>query len=461
MTSDNSKAVAASFRDPSGTVFKKNNQYFRQINLIYKKDYDFLQSSGLFAELVGKKYLVDHKEIDNKNSGPKSYKIIKPEQISFISYPYEWCFSQLKDAALLTLEIQSTAMKFGMSLKDASAYNIQFVNSKPILIDTLSFEKYRESKPWIAYRQFCQHFLAPLALMTCVDLRFGTLSQIYLDGLPLDLTAKLLPVKARFSLGLGSHIFLHAKSQLSHAADGERIAKVKIGKNQLLGIIDSLKSTVGGLKLPKQLTTWGDYYNKTNYSSAGLKTKEEIIDSWITKIQPETLWDAGANDSHFGRLGSKKKIQTVASDIDPIAVEHAYLRAKSDADEFLLPLILDLTNPSPAIGWENRERDSFWVRAKFDLTLCLAFIHHLAITNNLPLNKIAELFANQTKYLIIEFVPKNDSNTKRLLANRQDIFPDYNQKMFELIFSQYFKIKKTSAIAGSKRTLYLMERKNR
>jgi ribosomal protein L11 methylase PrmA len=212
--------------------------------------------------------------------------------------------------------------------------------------------------------------------------------------------------------------------------------------------------------LRKQATVWGDYYNNTNYSGKGLKDKEEIISGWISKTKPKTIWDAGANDGFFSRLGSKQKIFTVASDIDPIAVEHAYIRQQKEQDEFLLPLIVDLTNPSPAIGWSNCERDSFLSRGKFDLALCLAFIHHLAIANNLPFAKIAELFSAQANNLIIEFVPKTDSNAQRLLSNREDIFAEYDQKNFEKEFSNFFKIKKSSPVKGSKRILYLMGRKN-
>ncbi len=451
--------VPASFRDPNGFVFKKGNEYFRQINLSYKENYDFLIKSGLFKELVDKKYLINHEEISLTSPDDDAYKIIRPEQLSFLSYPYEWCFSQLKDAATLTLEIQEIAMKYGMSLKDASAYNIQFFQGKPILIDTLSFEKYQENKPWIAYRQFCQHFLAPLALLSYTDVRLGALSEIHLDGVPLDLAAKLLPGKTRFSFGLGAHIFLHAKSQQTNADAPAKSGSFNLSKNRLNGIIDSLKSTVAALKLVKQRTTWDDYYDNTNYSKAGFKDKEKTITDWINKVKPKTLWDAGANDGYFSRLGSKQKIATIATDFDHIAIEHAYLRSKDEKDSSLQPLVIDLTNPSPSIGWQNKERPSFLKRSSFDLTLCLALVHHLAIANNLPLSYIAELFHDHTKHMIIEFVSKDDSNTARLLANREDIFVNYTQESFEKEFSHFFNIIAKNPVKDSKRTLYLMEKK--
>jgi len=204
----------ASFRDPSGYVFRRGGYLYRQINTCYAREYDHLMSSGLYQRLVDKGWLVVHQEVDIEPLEPSTcYRVIQPQEIRFISYPYEWCFSQLRDAALLTLAVQREALECGMTLKDASAYNIQFHHGKPILIDTLSFALYEEGAPWVAYRQFCQHFLAPLALMSRVDLRLGRLSTLYIDGIPLDLASRLLPFATRFDFGLLSHIHLHAKAQ--------------------------------------------------------------------------------------------------------------------------------------------------------------------------------------------------------------------------------------------------------
>ncbi len=186
--SHNETALGSSFRDPSGFVFFRDGQLLRQINRSYREHYDMFMSSGLYDGLQKQQAIVRHQEVEN-STDTQAYKTIAPQQISFISYPYEWCFGQLKDAALLTLEIQKTAMEHGMTLKDASAYNIQFDQGKPILIDTLSFEKYQEGSPWQAYRQFCQHFLAPLALMHYSNMHAGRLSAIWLDGIPLEIAS--------------------------------------------------------------------------------------------------------------------------------------------------------------------------------------------------------------------------------------------------------------------------------
>lgn len=455
------KKELSSFRDPSGFVFNKDGQYYRQVNRIYQENYDLLMKSGLYKDLTDKRLLISHQEVSELKGDKIGYKIILPEQINFISYPYEWCFSQLKDAALLTLEIQTVAMAHGMSLKDASAYNVQFKDGRPILIDTLSFEKYEEGKPWIAYRQFCEHFLAPLALMAYCDLRLGKVGQLYIDGIPLDLTSKLLPLRTKFSLNLGGHIHFHARGQKNYSRTEKRTqdSNLKLSRRNLEAIVASLKGAVRSLNLPKQKTVWDDYYDHTNYSAAGFKHKEKIITEWIEKIKPKSVWDAGANDGYFSRIGSKKKILTLATDFDEIAIEKAYIKAKEEQDNNILPLIIDLTNPSPAIGWVNDERQAFLGRCHVDLTLSLALIHHLAIANNLPLAYIAKFFANQTKYLIAEFVPKKDSNAQKLLISREDIFVDYNQEEFEKEFSVFFKIKEKIPVKNSLRTLYLMEKK--
>ena len=208
----------ASFRDRSGFVFQHDGCILRQVNHCYRPHYDQLLASGLYDELVGANLIVPHNEASGDLSfDSQAYKVLRPAQLAFVSYLYEWSFSQLRDAALATLEIERRALAKGMTLKDASAYNIQLHEARPKLIDTLSFERYEEGRPWIAYRQFCQHFLAPLALMSRVDVRLGQLLRIHLDGIPLDLASRLLPWRSRFNLSLGLHIHAHARSQRRHA----------------------------------------------------------------------------------------------------------------------------------------------------------------------------------------------------------------------------------------------------
>ena len=451
----------SSFRDPSGFLFVQNGFLYRQVNTLYKENYNYLINSGLYKTLVDSELLIPHNEVDIKYAkSDKAYRIIKPELVQFISYPYEWCFSQLKYAALTTLEIQKIALDFRMSLKDCSAYNIQFKSGKPVLIDTLSFENYREGEPWVAYKQFCQHFLAPLTLMSYKDIRLNQLFRIYIDGAPLDLASSLLPFRTHFKFSLLSHIHLHASSQKYFADKNINTSNRKISRFSFIGLIDNLESAIRKLKWQARGTEWADYYKDINYSSDAFQNKKQIVAKFFDKVKSKVVWDLGANVGMFSRIASDKGIQVISFDIDPAAVERNYLECVRKSETNILPLVFDLTNPSPGIGWENQERMSWIERGPAETVLALALIHHLAISNNLPLDKIADFFnIICCESLIIEFVPKSDSQVQRLLTTREDIFFDYRQIIFEKEFEKHFYIIKSVKIKDSKRTLYLMKKK--
>lgn len=461
MATPSNGQLSASFRDPSGFLFSRNGILYRQINRAYAEDYARLMDSGLYEKLVKANLLIPHVEVDQAAADVKreaAFKIIQPERASFISYPYEWSFSQLKDAALATLSIHKRALKLGMSLKDASAYNIQFVRGKAMLIDTLSFEIYKEGEPWTAYKQFCQHFLAPLALMSYRDIRLSQLLRVYIDGVPLDLASALLPFKTKFNFGLLTHIHIHAGSQKRYSDKAvEQPRKGSMSQQAMIGLIENLESTVKKLSWTPAGTEWGAYYDATNYSDAAFEHKKQLVREWTVEKKPALVWDLGGNTGVFSREAASSGAFTVSFDIDPAAVEQNYQVVKKNKEQNLLPLVLDLTNPSPAIGWDHVERDSFGQRGPADMALALAVIHHLAISNNVPLAQLAQFFAARAKWLVIEFVPKSDSQVTRLLTSRKDIFPDYSKDGFEAAFKEYFKIHKVEAVRDSERHLYLME----
>ena len=451
--------IPASFRDPSGFVFSKSGVLYRQINHQYQAHYDHFVHSGLCDALVRDSMLIPHVEVSVRHAvGENAYKVIKPEQVPFISYPFEWCFSQLKHAALLTLEIQTKALHFGMSLKDASACNVQFIHGRPILIDTLSFEGYREGEPWIAYRQFCQHFLAPLALMSYVDVRLHQLLRVCLDGIPLDLVSSLLPARTWVNFGLLSHIHLHSRAQ-RRFADRSVPSKHRImGKTAFLGLVDNLKSAIEKLDWQPRGTEWHNYYAISNYSSTALEYKKRLVARMLdrTTPAPASVWDLGANTGLFSRISSNRGIPTISFDLDPAAVERNYCESVANAETNILPLVLDLTNPSPGLGWENQERASIFKRGPADVVFALAIIHHLVISNNLPLWKLAQFFNRVCSSLLIEFVPKGDPQVQKLLSSREDIFGGYNQDAFECEFGEFFRIQDRETIPGTDRVLYLM-----
>lgn len=455
------ETLPSSFRDPSGSLFAQDGRIYRRVNDVYRDDYDRLLDSGLYEELTKSQLLVPHEEVDPGVAGQAdAYRVLAPRVIPFISYPYEWCFSQLKDAALATLRIQGIAIEHGMSLKDCSAYNIQFADGRPLLIDTLSFEKYKEGQPWVAYRQFCQHFLAPLALMSYEDVRLNQLLRIYIDGIPLDLASALLGSRTRLRFSLLIHLHIHARSQAhfsDKAVDVEK--KGKVSKNGLLAVVRSLESAIRKLRWQPKGTEWGDYYDETNYSADAFDEKKKLVGRFLDTLGPKTVWDLGANDGLFSRLASGRGSYTVSLDTDPVAVEKNYLRCVADGEERVLPLLMDLTNPSSSIGWEHRERMSLMERGPADTALALALIHHLAISNNVPLERVAGFLSEICNSLIIEFVPKQDSQVQRLLATREDIFDRYDLEGFEEAFSRFFVLVDSERIGQSERTIYCMKKR--
>ncbi len=450
----------SSFRDPSGYLFWQNNKLFRRINHSYSKDYRFLIDSGFYQNLVDRGLLVSHKEVKADVFEETCFKIIEPEILPFISYPYEWSFSQLKDAALLTLEIQKKALSFGMILKDCSAYNVQFKNGRPIFIDTLSFEIYEEGKPWIAYKQFCQHFLAPLALMSLKDVRLNQLLKTYIDGIPLDLASSLLPIKSRFRLSLLLHIHLHAKSQKRYEDKivSTQKLKRKISLTSLRGLIDSLESGAKSLKWKPTGTEWVDYYQDDSYTREGFEDKKKLVSDYLDIVKPKLVWDLGANDGVFSRIAQKKGAFVVSSDVDPACVENNYLCVKKNKYSGILPFLIDLTNPSPGIGWDSSERMSLKKRGPVDVVMALALVHHLAISNSVPLGEIARFFSDLCYWLIVEFIPKQDKKVQKLLSTREDIFPNYTKEGFEKEFCRFFNIEILFKIKDSNRILYLMKK---
>jgi ribosomal protein L11 methylase PrmA len=455
-------SLGSSFRDPAGFLYREGGTLFRQVNPAGARDYDLLMTSGLYKALAGRSLLIPHQEVDRRPSSDV-HRILRPETIPYISYPYEWCFSQLRDAALLTLEIQLTSLSFGMTLKDASAFNVQFVGSRPILIDTLSFEQYRDGQPWVAYRQFCQHFLAPLALMAHVDVRLRHLLRSFIDGVPLDLASRLLPARTRLRPGLLAHLHLHAGSQRRHQhrsrAAGQ--ARPALPRSRLIALIESLRGAVRGCRPPRAATEWGDYYDRTNYSSEAMAAKERLVRQMVEDVAEaaDLIHDLGANTGRFSRLLAGPGRYVVSHDLDELAVERHYTQNRADGVEGILPLLLDLTNPSPRIGWALEERESALERISRGTVVALALVHHLAISNNVPLDRMAALFHRLANTLIVEFVPKEDSQVQRLLATREDVFPGYTLEAFVEAFSRGFEIVVQQPVPGTSRTLLAMRRK--
>ncbi len=458
MLAGESTAVSGSFRDPSGHVFRRDGRILRQVNQSYAADYEQLISSGLYAELTSLGLLVRHEEVAEPPDREPGYRVLAPDRIDFISYPFEWAFSQLKAAARATLSIQRIAVEHGMVLKDASAFNIQFVGANPIFIDTLSFERWVEGTPWVAYRQFCQHFLGPLALMSATDVRLGALSRLFIDGPPLDLVSSLLPVTARFHPSLLVHLHLHSKAQAKHG--GAAIAgrtPTAFTKRAMLGLVDHLESAISRLAYTAAGTTWADYYSNTNYTDTAMAEKHRIVAGMLEAAAPTTTWDLGANTGAFSRIAADAGAYTLAIDGDPAAVERAVLAGQARKERRILPLVMDLANPTGAMGWAHQERSSLVERGPADAVLALGLIHHLTLSNHVPFAMTADFLAQIGRTLIIEFIPPTDSQVVGMLSRMPKAEAGYSIDLFERAYRERFRIHESESIPGSERRLYRME----
>jgi ribosomal protein L11 methylase PrmA len=452
-----------SYRDPGGFVYRRAGVLYRQIGQTSIDDWRGFVASGLAERLVATGRLVGHDDVVLQLAAtPTAEAVIRPHPIAFISYPYEWTFGELSDAAILTLDVQLEALASGWTLKDASAYNVQFQDARPILIDSLSFERYEDGQPWVAYRQFCEHFLAPLALAAHRDVRLLRLLRADPDGVPLDLAARLLPWRTRLDFGLLSHLHLHARAQRRYAGnedEGVSARGAHLQRDRLIALIQNLRNTVKAMHWSPGGTEWSDYAENTSYAEHATVDKLRLVDRFVRDVPGSRAWDLGANTGRYSRVAADAGKHVLAFDIDPAAAERNYRQIRSEGRTDILPLILDVANPSPGIGWAGQERRSLLDRADPDLLLALALVHHLAISRNVPLPMLLDLFARMAPWALVEFVPKEDVMVRRLLATRQDVFPDYTLDGLRAAAIERFEIVVEQPIEDSPRTLLLLRRR--
>lgn len=444
--------MLGSYKDPMGIVYEEDGEIRRKISVDYKDTYDTFLSSGLYKTLTDTGLLIPHEEIA---TGEDYYKLICPKRVPFISYPYEWCFAQMKAAALLTLDVVKTSIDYGMILRDASAYNVQFLGNKPIFIDTLSFERYSEGDSWKAYRQFCEHFIAPLAVLAYTDGRSGASLSNHLDGFSLDYAKKILPFKARLNFGLFTHLMLHANAITTF--QGNKQLKRSVSKRNLYALIDSLESTVRGLHLKNEQSEWGKYYEDIHYTDIQFEQKCAIVTESVKKIGAIGFAiDIGSNKGVFSEIIASYADLVVAVDNDYKAIERAF----GVGTENVIPLIVDIANPSPSLGWRSEERISFIDRIKSaDLVLALALVHHLVFTYKVPLDEQAEFFSEITKHLIIEFVDPSEDQVEMIAPKQGIVAHPYTKEFFEEAFGKLFNILGIQQIDGRARWVYRMSRK--
>lgn len=444
MLEEKTRREPASFRDPAASVFVNNGRVFRRIYPSYYKEYEHLMLY-LYHELLERKLIIPHHEMDSDGD----YIEIRPKIIDFFSYPYEWTFSQLKAAALATLEINAIALNNAMWLKDASAYNVQYHEGHWKLIDTCSFA-FSSETPWPSYAQFLRHFVNPMLWIKYFNPSFNKMTAIYLDGIPTNFTAHMLPLPTRFNFGYLTHVYSQA---LDFEVDPQR-AFPKMSPLTLQAFLSNLKKFVDNLKYKpnRDRRGWLKYSDAGSYSANGLISKRTTVSRMLEKAHPLRVLDLGANTGEYSLIAANQGASVIAVDSD----HDCMFSLQSNRN--IMPLVIDVCNPSPGIGWHNTERTSFWDRlGKVDCIMALALIHHLSVRNNIPLGMVADLMAEHCKFLIIEWVPVEDKQAQKLLGHK--IIPEYNLTVFIREFGRHFNMRWICPVEESDRVIYMMEAK--
>ena len=425
---------ASSHKDPQSSIQIGSRGLFREITKSYQKAYSHLMDSGLYGLLLFEHLIIPHEEAYYNGQ-----LVIEPELVNPISYPYEWSFTQLKAAALATLRINELAIGKGLILKDASAFNMQYHDGNWTLIDTGSFDIYKEGQVWGAYGQFLRHFLCPLVLASYGNKQALKTLITNIDGLSVAEYSRMLPVRSWFLLT--NLLNIH-----SHRFVGKATGRTyNMSKFQLQALMGSLKNSIEKLTYnPK--SEWVEYPESTEY----VKGKKNVVEQWLIEIgvRHGLVLDIGANTGDYSSIAWHLDYEVVAIDR-----EHDCIDAIAKRPNGVLPLVVDITNPTPAIGWANMERASFVNRVSPDVVMALAVIHHICITNNVPLELVAQQFSNMTKkYAIVEFVSPLDDNSKRMATNH--VFPEYNEPLYRAEFWKYFELVKEEKLTDC-RSLFL------
>ncbi len=430
--------VAGSFRDPAGQVYAVDGRILRTVSRFGVEDYEALRSSGVLQSFTEAGRIVSAEEVDKACLGAAAREacyVLEHPRLPIISYPYEWPFEVLKSAALAHLDLQRDALEHDIVLSDASAYNVQFRGTAPLFIDYLSFRRYRPGEYWQGHRQFCEQFLNPLLLRALFGLNHNAWYRGSQEGVTAVELSRILKWHQKLRPFLLMHVVLPARFQLAATRDaGAKLQKAKqrqMPKSAYLAMLGQLRDWIEGLRpRDKAPTVWSHYDHEHNYTDLDHSAKSAFIRNFVAATKPGMLWDLGCNTGEYSELALGAGAQTVVGfDIDQQALDHAYRRAVDRGLSFT-PLYLDAANPSPDQGWDGAERRSLKARACADALIALAFVHHLAIGRNVPLAQVIRWLLDLAPQGVIEFVPKTDPQVSRMLALREDIFPDYTEERF-------------------------------
>ena len=449
-----------SFRDPAGKIYYKNDRVFRKLTTLGINRFLELEQSDIISKSIKKGFLIETKEVENKDNANEDNKelILEHEKIQYISYPYEWSFSQLKDAAIFHLDFHLFLLENNATLIDASAYNIQFIGSKLKFIDVLSIQKYIEGEYWIGHKQFCENFLNPLILKSKKGIKFNNWFKGNLEGIETNELNNLLTIFDKFSYNIFVHVHLLNKLEKKYISRKSLKPIIKnskkISKKSLIAILSQLKKFISGLKDYKSISTWDDYSINNSYSIEDKNKKKNCVAQFCKKNNFELIADLGCNDGEYSILSLENGCKNVVGfDFDINAINKAYKNSNSKNLNFL-PLHFDASNPSSNVGWYQRERKGFIERAKFDAVIALAFEHHLAIAKNVPLDDVISWLVSLAPTGLIEFVPKEDETIQKMLEFKGDIFPKYTKENFEKYLSKNSEIISKYVVSKSGRTIY-------
>ena len=447
------KVDPASFRDPDGYVFHEDGVPYRAITnpkapLLDEKYRPFFEAA------VERRLLIGYEPVNVDHGGREAFrKVIRPKKLPIVTYPYEWCFEQLKDAALVTLDLNILALSHGLTLKDATAFNVQRYGGGLLFIDHLSFELTDGLMPWKPYSQFCRHFLNPLAIGAFRDIHSSGLFQTYLDGIPTQLAAWLIPLRGRIRFGLFVHIVLHGLFIRRSTHFAKRGTKNRSHGKQI-HLLGQLKNVVEKLVPAKAATVWADYYDNTNYGEEAFAEKKRVIKKIFQEKRYRTVWDIGSNTGEFSRLIQPCVEHVVSLDVDHNAVNQNYVENRRLGVEGVTPLVFDITNPSAGQGFGAKERPALQERSRPDAVLALALLHHLCITHNIPFVMVRDYFAAFACDLVIEFVDRDDSQFKRLIEAKGLPYKWYNRKAFEECFQGRYHQLAGIDLPGTHRSIY-------
>lgn len=466
MLTQESQLEKGSFRDRNGRIFYYKDAVYRTLSHPALKEWELLSSTKFFKQFSGEGKLIQTEQVNANGLFELEPEgnwagVLKHQTIPFISYPYEWPFGMLKDAALLQLDLLLAAIDEDITLKDASAFNIQWRGSQPVFIDILSFEKLNSGEPWAGYRQFCQMYLYPLFLQAYKNIPFHPWLRGSIDGISPESCRNMMSVRDLFRKGVLTHVYLHALFQANYSQTKKNIKKdlksfgfnkelIKINAKKLRGIVQSLT-------WKQAKSEWSDYADNTSYTDVDHKKKVAFISN-VTSSRPWNLvWDLGCNTGTYSRIAAKNAKSVVATDFDPLAVEQLYQSIKSEGNTSILPLTINLADASPNLGWRGKERKTLTERGKPELTLALALIHHIVISANIPLKEFIDWLASLQTSLVIEFVTKEDPMVKTLLRNKEDNYTDYEINYFEKCLNESFNVVKKEILDSGTRILYFAE----